>query len=133
MTDFKRDLKALLRCMIVMALADGKLREQEIDVVVAVYQKLVGQPIERSIVRELFEQLPRGEPSQILANTAALESLDTRTKRLIVKACYLVKVSDCEVAEVELATLATIAAALNFSEDQLVEVLREVSSEQFST
>jgi uncharacterized tellurite resistance protein B-like protein len=130
MTDFKSDMKTLLRCMIAMALADGKLREQEVEVIVTVYQKLIGQPIDRTLVKELFERIPRDEQAHLFDNAAAFETLDMETKRLIVKACYLVKVSDREVAEAELETLASIAAALHLSEDQFVRIVREVSHDR---
>jgi uncharacterized tellurite resistance protein B-like protein len=127
MTDFKSDMKTLLRCMILMASADDKLHEQEVEVIATVYQELMGQPIDRTLVKELFEGLPRAGQAQLFDNAAAFETLDIEMKRLIVKACYLVTVSDREVAEAELETLASIAAALHLSEDQFVRIVREMS------
>ena len=113
--------------MVVMARADDKLREQEIDLIVAVYHRLVGQPLDRSMVTELFEQLPSGPPNQLFDNLAMFENLDMHTKKLIIKSCYLIQVSDREVAKVELETLAALAAALDISEDYFLEILHEVS------
>ena len=128
MNDFKSDMKMLLRCMILMATADDKLREQEVEVIATVYQKLMGQPIDRSLVEELFERMRRDEQAWLFDDSAAFETLDIDTKRLILKACYMVKVSDHDVTEEELETLAAIAAALQLSEDQFVGIVREVSS-----
>jgi uncharacterized tellurite resistance protein B-like protein len=127
MTDFKSDMKTLLRCMILMASADDKLHEQEVEVIATVYQELMGQPIDRTLVKELFEGLPRAGQAQLFDNAAAFETLDIEMKRLIVKACYMVKVSDREVTQEELETLAAIAAALYLSEDQFVRIVREMS------
>ncbi len=127
MTDFSSGMKTLVRCMIVIASADDKLHEREIEVISTVYQNLMGQPIDRTLVKELFEQMRRDAQAWLFDDAAAFETLDMETKKLIVKACYMVKVSDREVTEEELETLAAIAAALHLSEDQFVEIVREVS------
>jgi uncharacterized tellurite resistance protein B-like protein len=127
MTDFSSGMKTLVRCMIVIASADDQLHEREIEVITTVYQNLMGQPIDRTLVKELFEQMRRDAQAWLFDDAAAFETLDMETKKLIAKACYMVMVSDREVTEEELETLAAIAAALHLSEDQFVEIVREVS------
>jgi tellurite resistance protein len=121
----KSHAKILLRCMVAVASADGRLRPEEINVISGVFEKLAGHPFDQTLIRELYE-LNRKEQLDIL-DEGFVEECPPEVRKLIVKACYLVKIADREVTASEIDMLATIAAALDISEPELSQLIREVS------
>jgi uncharacterized tellurite resistance protein B-like protein len=123
----KSDAKILLRFMIAMASADGKLHAEEIGVIAAVFEKIAGHPLDKQLLQDMFE-VNRKEQFSIFDDIPVAAELSPEFKRLIVKACYLVKIADRQIAESELDMMATIAARLNISGSELSQMIREVSS-----
>jgi uncharacterized tellurite resistance protein B-like protein len=123
----KSDAKILLRFMIAMASADGKLHAEEIGVIAAVFEKIAGHPLDKQLLQDMFEA-NRKEQFSIFDDIPVAAELSPEFKRLIVKACYLVKIADRQIAESELDMMATIAARLNISGSELSQMIREVSS-----
>ena len=121
------DAKILLRCMVAMASADEKLHAEEISVISAVFEKIAGHPLDGQLLHDMFE-VSRKERFSIFDDESFAAEFSPELKRLIVKACYLVKIADRAVVESELDMMATIAAGLNISEIELSQLIREVSS-----
>jgi tellurite resistance protein len=123
----KSDAKILLRFMIAMASADGKLHAEEIGVIAAVFEKIAGHPLDERLLQDMFD-VNRKEQFSIFDDDSFAAEFSPELKRLIVKACYLVKIADREIAESELDMMATIAARLDISGIELSQMIREVSS-----
>jgi uncharacterized tellurite resistance protein B-like protein len=123
----RSDAKILLRFMIAMASADEKLRAEEIGVISAVFEKIAGHPLDEKLLQDMFE-VNRKEQFSIFDDESLTAEFSPEFKRLIVKACYLVKIADGEIAESELDMMATIAARLDISGIELSQLIREVSS-----
>ena len=121
----KSHAKLLLRCMVAVASADGRLHPEEITVISDVFQKVSGHPLDQTLIRGLYE-IYREEPLAIREQDF-VEECSPELKKLIVKACYLVKIADRKVVPSEVDALATIAAALNISEPELSQLIREMS------
>jgi tellurite resistance protein len=121
----KADAKLLLRCMVAAASADGRLHPDEINVISGVFEKLVGRPLDQTLIRELAES--NYEEPVAIVDEAFVEECSPELKRLIVKACCLINIADRQVAPSEVDVLATIAAALDISEPELAELVREVT------
>src|SRR5262244_1953729 len=111
----KSDAKILLRCMVAMASADERLRAEEISVISGVFEKLSGHRLDETLIHDMFE-IGRDERLSFLDDESFAATCSPELKRLIVKACYLVKIADGEIVESELDVMATIAAGLNISE-----------------
>src|SRR5262245_43640649 len=107
----KSDAKILLRCMIAMASADEKLHPEEIGVISAVFEKIAGHPLDEKLLQAMFD-VNRKERFSIFEDESFAAGLSPEFKRLIVKACYLVKIADRAIVESELDAMATIAAGL---------------------
>jgi hypothetical protein len=122
----KSDAKILLRCMLAMASADGRLHREEISVISAVFEKVAGHPLDEELLRNMFEA-SRKERISIFDDESFGAEFSPQLKRLIVKACYLVTIADRTIAESELDVMATIAARLDISEIELSQLIREVS------
>src|SRR5262245_32234319 len=123
----KSDAKILLRCMVAMASADNKLHPEEISVISTVFEKIAGQPLEERLLHDMFE-ITRKERFSIFNDESFANEFSPELKRLIVKACYLVKIADRAIVESELDVMATIAAGLDISELELSQLIHEVSS-----
>ena len=121
----KTHAELLLRCMVAVASADGRLHPEEINVISDVFEKLFGHSLDQTLIRGLYE-IYRKEPLAIL-DQGFVEECSPELKRLIVKACYLIKIADRKVAPSEVDVLATIAAALDISEPELSQLIREMS------
>jgi uncharacterized tellurite resistance protein B-like protein len=113
--------------MVAMASADEKLHVDEISVISGVFEKLAGYPLDETLIHEMFE-IGRDEPLAFLDDESFAATCSAELKKLIVKACYLVKIADQAIAESELDMMATIAAGLDISETELSQLIREVSS-----
>jgi tellurite resistance protein len=120
----KTHARLLLRCMVAVASADGRLHPEEINVISDVFAKLAGCPLDQSLIRELYE-IYRKEPLAVL-DQGIVEECSPELKRLIVKACYLIKIADRKVAPSEVDVLAAIAAALDITEPELSQFIREM-------
>ena len=121
------DAKILLRCMVAMASADERLHAEEISVISAVFEKIAGHPLDEQLLHDMFE-VSRKERFSIFDDESFAAEISPALKRLIVKACYLVKIADREIAESELDVMATLAAGLDISASELSQLIREVSS-----
>jgi len=121
------DAKILLRCMVAMASADAKLHPNEISVISRVFEKLTGNPVDETLLNDMFE-FERNELLSILDDASFTARCSPELKKLIVKACYLVKIADRAIAPNELDTMATIAARLDISESELLQLVREMRS-----
>jgi uncharacterized tellurite resistance protein B-like protein len=123
----KSDAKILLRCMVAMASADEKLHAEEVGVISAVFEKIAGCPLDEKLLQDMFE-ISRKERFSIFDDVSVAAQFSPELKRLVVKACYLVKIADRAIAESELDVMATIAAGLDISEIELSQLIHEVSS-----
>lgn len=121
----KADVKILLRFMVAMAAADDRLHSAEVSVMSGVFEKITGSPLDETLLRNMFA-LDRNEQLAILDDESFTAKCSPELKRLILKACYLVKISDRAIAGNELDMMATIAARLNISGSELSELIHEV-------
>jgi uncharacterized tellurite resistance protein B-like protein len=123
----KSDAKILLRYMMTMASADDKLQPEEIKVISAVFAKLTGQPLDETLLHDLFKAAGNNRLS-ILDDSSYAATHSPELKRLIIKACYLVKIADRVVEQSEFDMMATIAAGVGVSEAELSNLIRELTS-----
>jgi uncharacterized membrane protein YebE (DUF533 family) len=123
----KSDAKILLRCMVAMASADDKLHPEEIKVISAVFEKLTGQRLDEALLHDLLKTEGNNRLS-ILDDSSFAATYSPALKRLIVRACYLVKIADRVVDQSEFDVMATIAAGIGVSETELSNLIRELNS-----
>ena len=91
----------LLRCMIMIANADGKLDDSEIDMIAAIYQRIVGAQVTRKQIQDAAKNIGHGgsNPADFVASLGTQTPIDFRF--LIAKACRLVMEADGEVTKHE--------------------------------
>ena len=112
----------VLKTMVAVAGADGRLNAREVELIRAVYQDQTGKSVEVSgIVRAVQAYATK---HNVLAElSAAAGSMSAELKEEIIRAAYRMLLADERIAGKERETLKDIAAALRISEAHLSEIV----------
>ncbi len=128
MTDAKQEFKTLINCLVAMAASDGILHENEVDVISVILKKITGLDINKEIICEAYESY---QDSNIVSVYDILNSdkndIGDDMKELIIKASYLIMISDGDIAEQETEKLSEIAALLDVKGAKFVRFIREAA------
>ncbi len=128
MTDAKQKFKTLINCLVAMAASDGILHEKEVDVISVILKDITGLDINKEIICEAYESY---QESNIVSVYDILNSdkndIGDDMKELIIKATYLIMISDGDIAEQETEKLSEIAALLDVKEAKFVRLIREAA------
>jgi len=127
-TDAKQKFKTLINCLVAMAASDGILHEKEVDVISVILKDITGLDINKEIICEAYESY---QESNIVSVYDILNSdkndIGDDMKELIIKATYLIMISDGDIAEQETEKLSEIAALLDVKEAKFVRLIREAA------
>jgi len=127
-TDAKQKYKTLINCLVAMAASDGILHENEVDVISVILKDITGLDINKEIICEAYESY---QESNIVSVYDILNSdkndIGDDMKELIIKASYLIMISDGDIAEQETEKLSEIAALLDVKEAKFVRLIREAA------
>lgn len=116
-----RDL--MLRAMISMAAADGRVDGVESVTVSAIFEKVAGESVTEDSIASVAADIKRGDRTLTKALESAAGDLDKVAKDGIVRAAYLVLVADGKVAPPERTRLLNIGRALDMPEDDINTIL----------
>jgi uncharacterized membrane protein YebE (DUF533 family) len=112
----------ILKAMVAVAAADGRLDAREVGLIRKVYEDLTGRPVDVSGV--VLAVQAYATKRDVLAELAvAAGSMSPETKQEIIRAAYLALLVDQRSAEAERKRLNDIAAALRLSELELEAIL----------
>jgi uncharacterized membrane protein YebE (DUF533 family) len=119
----------ILRAMIAVAGADGRLNAREVGLIQEVYQEQTGRSVEVSgVVLAVEAYVAKRDLVKELSIAAG--SMTRETKEKIIRSAYLTLLADSRVAEGERRRLEDIAAALRVSKidlDALMEGVKPIS------
>jgi tellurite resistance protein len=116
------DAHWVLKAMVAVAGADGRLSAREVGLIQKVYQDETGRTVDVSgILRAVEAYATRRDVLAELSQAAG--SLSAEVKEKIVRAAYLTLLADKRVAGDELKKLKDIAAALDVSERQFQAII----------
>ena len=119
------DADWILKAMVAVAAADGRLDAQEIGLIQQVYKDQSGRTLTADEVASAVEANAKGE---VLAEfAAAAKALDKATKEEMIRAAYLVLLADDRIAGEERKKLKDIAAALQVSEIHFGAILEDLA------
>jgi tellurite resistance protein len=119
------DADWILKAMVAVAAADGRLDAQEIGLIQQVYKDQSGRTLSADEVASAVEANAKGE---VLAEfAAAAKVLDKGTKEEMIRAAYLVLLADDRIAGEERKKLKDIAAALQVSEIHFGAILEDLA------
>ena len=122
----------VLKAMVAVAAADGRLDAREARLIQKVYQEQTGRTVDLSGVA-LAVQAYATKRDVLAELSVAAGSFNLETKEEILRAAYLTLLSDKRVDERELRKVKDIAISLRISEDQfraIVEAFARTSGEE---
>jgi uncharacterized membrane protein YebE (DUF533 family) len=128
------DADWILKAMVAVAAADGRLDAREVGLIQKVYQDQTGRSVDVSGV-VLAVQAYSTKRDVLTELSAAAGSMSWETKEEIMRAAYLTLLADTRIAGEERARLKDIAAALQISEihfDAIVEGTEPTSGDERS-
>lgn len=122
----EKDADWILKAMIAVAAADGRLNASEVGLIQKVYQARTGRAVDVSGVAFAVQMYARKR--DVLAElSAAAGGLDWDTKVEIIRAVYLTLLADDRATPEERAKLKEIAAALQVPEPRLDAIISEMA------
>lgn len=126
MVDKPTDADWILRAMVAVAAADGRLDSREVGLIQKVYQDQTGRPVDVSGVARAAEVYATKRDVLVELSVAA-GSMSQETKEEIIRAAYLVLLADDRIAGEERKKLKDIAAALKISEIHFGAILEDLA------
>ncbi len=115
----------VLKAMVAMAAADGRLDSRETDLIRQVYEDRTGRKLAADEVARAVGANATGDALAQFA--AASKTLDLETKEEMVRAVYLVLLADERIAGEERKKLKEISDALQISENHLGVILEDLA------
>ena len=116
----------ILKAMVAVAAADGRLDSREVGLIQKVYQDQTGRPVDVSGVAGAVQAY--ATKRDVLAElSAAAGGMSLETKEEIIRAAYLVLLADDRIAGEERKKLKDIAAALQIPEIHFGAILEDLA------
>jgi tellurite resistance protein len=120
------DADFILKAMVAVAAADGRLDAREVGLIQKVYQDQTGRSVDVSGVARAAEAY--ATKRDVLAElSAAAGGMSRETKEEIIRAAYLVLLADDRIAGEERKKLKDIAAALQIPEIHFGAILEDLA------
>ena len=116
----------ILKAMVAVAAADGRLDAREVGLIQKVYQDQTGRPVDVSGVARAAETYAT-KRDVLVELSAAAGGMSPETKEEIIRAAYLVLLADDRIAGEERKKLKDIAAALQISEIHFGAILEDLA------
>ena len=126
MADKPGDADFILKAMVAVAAADGRLDAREVGLIQKVYQDQTGRSVDVSGVARAAEAY--ATKRDVLAElSAAAGGMSRETKEEIIRAAYLVLLADDRIAGEERKKLKDLAAALQIPEIHFGAILEDLA------
>jgi tellurite resistance protein len=116
----------ILKAMVAVAAADGRLDSREVGLIQKVYQDQTGRPVDVSGVARAAEAYAT-KRDVLVELSAAAGGMSLETKEEIIRAAYLVLLADDRIAGEERKKLKDIAAALQIPEIHFGAILEDLA------
>ena len=126
MTGRPLDADLILKAMVAVAAADGRLNAREVGLIQKVYQDQTGRPVDVAGVMRAV-QAYASKRNALAEISAVAGSMSKATKEGIIRAAYLTLLADDRVAGEEDERLKAIASACHLSESDLEAMLKEIA------
>jgi tellurite resistance protein len=119
------DADWVLKAMVAMAAADGRLDSRETDLIRQVYEDRTGRKLAADEVARAVGANATGDALAQFA--AASKTLDLETKEEMVRAAYLVLLADERIVGEESKKLKEISGALQIPENHFAAILEDLA------
>ncbi len=116
------EIHAIIQAMGVVAVADKRIRQEEIDTIASIYEEMLGMKIHDEEVREILSEFDdHFDIEERLERNRAF--ISPTMKRTIIQSCQKVMVSDLEIVRSEENRIMEIGRALGFSDSEIKTII----------
>ena len=120
------DADWIVKAMVALAAADGRLDAHEVGLIQKVYREQTGRSVDVSGV--LLAVQAYATTRDVLAElSATVGSMSRETKGEIIRAAYLTLLADKRIAEEERKTVKDMAAALRISDNEFQAIIEAIA------
>lgn len=116
------EVRALVQAMGVVAVADSKVRDQEVATIGQIHEQMLGIKISDTEIREILADFDENFDitSRLVENRS---KISPTMKRIIVQSCHMVMVSDLEIVKYEENRVHEIGLALGFDQTEIDDMI----------
>jgi len=119
------EIHSIIQAMGVVAVADKRIRQEEVDMIAQIYEEMLGLKIHDKEVREILSEFDdHFDIEERLTRNRSL--ISPAMKRMIVQSCQKVMVSDLEIVTSEENRVTEIGRALGFSDTEIQTLVSTV-------
>lgn len=112
------EIHAIIQSMGVVAVADKRVRQEEVETIASIYEEMLGMKIRDEEVREILSEFDdHFDIEKRLENNRSY--ISPTMKRTIIQSCQKVMVSDLEIVRSEENRIMEIGRALGFSDAEI--------------
>ena len=116
------EIHAIIQSMGVVAVADKRVRQEEVDAISSIYEEMLGMKIRDEEVREILSEFD--DHFDIEERLERNRSYISPTmKRIIIQSCQKVMISDLEIVRSEQNRIMEIGRALGFSDPEIEAII----------
>ncbi|TIM05497.1 TerB family tellurite resistance protein [Mesorhizobium sp.] len=119
-------LRALVRAMVATAKADGSIAEKESVLIHDMIWKTCGSDVPYYMIKDICSEVANEKKDIVDYLATRAKDFDTNVKELILRCCFMVVAADGQVAERELALLATMGTAMGIAEARTNEIMGDL-------
>lgn len=117
------EIHAIIQSMGVVAVADKRIRNEEVETIASIYQEMLGMKIRDEEVREILSEFDdHFDIEQRLERNRSY--ISPTMKRTIIESCQKVMVSDLEIVRSEENRIMEIGRALGFSDAEINSIIK---------
>jgi len=116
------EIRALIQAMGVVAVADKRVRPEEVETIANIYEEMLGMKIPQEEIRNILTEFD--DHFDFEENLERNRSRISPTmKRVLIECCQKVMVSDLEIVRAEENRIMEIGRALGFSDPQIENII----------
>ncbi len=116
------EIYAIIQAMGVVAVADNRVRQEEVDTIAAIYEEMLGMKIRDEEVMEILSEFDENfNIEERLEKNRAF--ISPTMKKAIIQSCQKVMVSDLEIVSSEENRIMQIGKSLGFSDSETKELI----------
>lgn len=120
--DSSIEIHAIIQSMGVVAVADKRIRQEEVETIASIYEEMLGMKIQNEEVRSILDEFDdHFDIEEHLTRNRSL--ISPSMKRTIIQSCRKVMVSDLETVRSELDRILEIGRALGFSDAEIEDII----------
>lgn len=116
------EIHSIIQSMGVVAVADKRVRDEEVETIASIYEEMLGMKIRNEEVREILQDFDdHFDIEQRLERNRSF--ISPTMKRTIIQSCQKVMVSDLEIVRSEENRIMEIGRALGFSDPEIRSII----------